>query len=205
MSKKIYLFSLVLLALAFTACSETETVDKYDNWRSRNESFIDSLANVFEAGTDPLLLRIKVEQGNDYIYYKTKTPITVNSVHTEVLGEKPTSTAVVKAFYKGTNILGERFDGFEGADPVDGDSNASQPDNPPVSFDLSGSVIEGWKEAIPHMKVGERWLIYIPWKYCYGSTGNSNTTLIPGYSALIFDIQLLDADSIQKKSEPSKD
>ena len=43
MSKKIYLFSLVLLALAFTACSETETVDKYDNWRSRNESFIDSL------------------------------------------------------------------------------------------------------------------------------------------------------------------
>ena len=52
MSKKIYLFSLVLLALAFTACSETETVDKYDNWRSRNESFIDSLANVFEAGTD---------------------------------------------------------------------------------------------------------------------------------------------------------
>ena len=47
MSKKIYLFSLVLLALAFTACSETETVDKYDNWRSRNESFIDSLANVF--------------------------------------------------------------------------------------------------------------------------------------------------------------
>jgi FKBP-type peptidyl-prolyl cis-trans isomerase FklB len=39
MSKKIYLFSLVLLALAFTACSETETVDKYDNWRSRNESF----------------------------------------------------------------------------------------------------------------------------------------------------------------------
>ena len=122
MSKKIYLFSLVLLALAFTACSETETVDKYDNWRSRNESFIDSLANVFEAGTDPLLLRIKVEQGNDYIYYKTKTPITVNSVHTEVLGEKPTSTAVVKAFYKGTNILGERFDGFEGADPVDGDS-----------------------------------------------------------------------------------
>ena len=44
MSKKIYLFSLVLLALAFTACSETETVDKYDNWRSRNESFIDSVA-----------------------------------------------------------------------------------------------------------------------------------------------------------------
>ena len=79
MSKKIYLFSLVLLALAFTACSETETVDKYDNWRSRNESFIDSLANVFEAGTDPLLLRIKVEQGNDYIYAEFNLQMQQNS------------------------------------------------------------------------------------------------------------------------------
>lgn len=199
MSKKIYLFSLVLMTLAFTACSETETVDKYDNWRSRNEAFIDSLANVFEAGTDPDLLRIKVLQGHDYIYYKTKTPIAVTSITTDVFGKKPTSTAVVTAFYKGTNMLGERFDGFEGTDPVDGNSNASQPDTPPISFDLSSNVIEGWKEAIPHMTVGERWLIYIPWKYAYGSTGNSNTTLIPGYSALIFDIQLLDADSVQEE------
>lgn len=40
MSKKIYLFSLVLLALAFVSCSETEEVGKYDNWRARNEAFI---------------------------------------------------------------------------------------------------------------------------------------------------------------------
>ena len=33
MSKKIYLLSLVLLALAFVSCSETEEVGKYDNWR----------------------------------------------------------------------------------------------------------------------------------------------------------------------------
>ena len=31
MSKKIYLFSLVLLALTFTACSETEEAGRYDN------------------------------------------------------------------------------------------------------------------------------------------------------------------------------
>ena len=46
MSKKIYLFSLVLLALAFTACSETEETGKYDNWQARNEAFIDSIANA---------------------------------------------------------------------------------------------------------------------------------------------------------------
>lgn len=46
MSKKIYLFSLVLLALAFTACSETEETSKFDNWKTRNEAFIDSIANA---------------------------------------------------------------------------------------------------------------------------------------------------------------
>ena len=35
MSKKIYLFSLVLLALAFTACSETEETSRYVNWQAR--------------------------------------------------------------------------------------------------------------------------------------------------------------------------
>ena len=44
MSKKIYLFSLVLLALTFTACSETEETGRYDNWRARSEAFIDSIA-----------------------------------------------------------------------------------------------------------------------------------------------------------------
>ena len=46
MSKKIYLFSLVLLALAFTACSETEETSRYDNRQARSVAFIDSLASV---------------------------------------------------------------------------------------------------------------------------------------------------------------
>ena len=46
MSKKIYLFSLVLLALTFTACSETEEAGRYDNWRARNEAFIDSIVSI---------------------------------------------------------------------------------------------------------------------------------------------------------------
>ena len=44
MSKKIYLFSLVLLALAFTACSETEETGKYDNWQARNEVSVSVIA-----------------------------------------------------------------------------------------------------------------------------------------------------------------
>ena len=49
MSKKIYLFSLVLLALAFVSCSETEEEGKFANWRARNEAFLDSLQQVYDA------------------------------------------------------------------------------------------------------------------------------------------------------------
>lgn len=52
MSKKIYLFSLVLLALTFTACSETEEATNFDNWRARNEAFIDSLQTVYDTAPD---------------------------------------------------------------------------------------------------------------------------------------------------------
>jgi FKBP-type peptidyl-prolyl cis-trans isomerase FklB len=37
------------------------------------------------------------------------------------------------------------------------------------------------------MKIGESWEIYIPWKIAYGSENNG---VIPGYSTLIFYLQL---------------
>ena len=78
MSKKIYLFSLVLLALAFVSCSETEEVGKYDNWRARNEAFIDSLANVYATAADKGGLdrtEMLTAPGN-YIYYKVMPSMT---------------------------------------------------------------------------------------------------------------------------------
>ena len=108
MSKKIYLFSLVLLTLAFVSCSETEEVGKYDNWRARNEAYIDSLANVYATASGRGgLERIEMltARGN-YIYYKEieKAP----AANTD----SPKYTDYVKVYYKGTNILGEYFDGL---------------------------------------------------------------------------------------------
>lgn len=78
MSKKIYLFSLVLLALAFTACSETEETSRYDNWQARSVAFIDSIASVYDspenqtlANDDPEKLhRYKDEVTGQWIYVK---------------------------------------------------------------------------------------------------------------------------------------
>ncbi len=185
MSKKIYLFSLVLLTLAFVSCSETEEVGKYDNWRARNEAYIDSLANVYATASGRGgLERIEMltARGN-YIYYKEieKAP----AANTD----SPKYTDYVKVYYKGTNILGEYFDGnFKGDNPVVNEENPSEGDSPTTIFQVSG-VITGWGEVLQRMEVGDRWKVYIPWEYAYGSSG---TTGILGYSALVFDITLLD-------------
>ena len=172
MSKKIYLFSLVLLALAFVSCSETEEVGKYDNWRARNEAFIDSLANVYAtaSGRGGLERIEMLTAPGNYIYYKEMEPMTDHVVK----AGNPKYTDYVKVYYKGTNIV-------DGKDPSEGDS-------PTTIFQVSG-VITGWGEVLQRMEVGDRWKVYIPWDYAYGSSG---TTGILGYSALVFDITLLD-------------
>ena len=55
MNKKIYLLPLLLLALIFVSCEETKEATKFDNWRARNEGYIDSLKTVFDEKTDPEL------------------------------------------------------------------------------------------------------------------------------------------------------
>lgn len=199
MSKKVYLFSFVLLTLFFVSCSETEEAGRYDNWQTRNEAYIDSLTNVFETAPDKGgLSRIRVQSGtsSDFLYYKVKTAITTDEQNDELAGRQPTSNATVKVYYKGTNILGEYFDGnFSGKDPVAGDPNANVGDSTPALMPLS-SMITGWIEALQVMKIGDRWEIFIPAKYAYGSTDKS--TQIPAYSTLIFDIQLLDSDAVSE-------
>ena len=169
MSKKIYLFSLVLLTLAFVSCSETEEVGKYDNWRARNEAYIDSLANVYAtaSGRGGLERIEMLTAPGNYIYYKVMPSMTDHVVK----AGSPKYTDYVK-----------------GDNPVVNEENPSEGDSPTTIFQVSG-VITGWGEVLQRMEVGDRWKVYIPWEYAYGSSG---TTGILGYSALVFDITLLD-------------
>lgn len=73
MNKKIYLLPLLLLALIFVSCEETKEATKFDNWRARNEGYIDSLKTVFDEKTDPELKAFEPEINPKLrIYYKKK-------------------------------------------------------------------------------------------------------------------------------------
>ena len=207
MRRTFYLLAVALLAVAFAACEETEEVGRYDNWRARNDAFIDSLAQVFEQGTDPALQRFNLfVNSSDYIYYKSKTPVESEAQNTdpEVYGHRPTYGATVRVYYKGVNMLGERFDGFYGDNPnidSDGEVNVNEGETNPVSFSMS-ALVTGWQEALQRMTVGERWEVFIPWEYGYGSRDREDTSgnvTVRAYSTLIFDIQLLDADEVAER------
>ena len=77
--------------------------------------------------------------------------------------------SVVSIHYKGTLINGREFDN-------------SWKRGCPEAFRLN-QVIEGWQLALQEMRVGDRWIIYIPYSLGYGNRASGP---IPAFSTLIF-------------------
>ena len=86
----------------------------------------------------------------------------------------PTVRSIVSVHYRGTLIDGREFDN-------------SYKRNCPEAFRLC-DVIDGWQIALQQMHVGDKWMIYIPSEMGYGSKASGP---IPGFSTLIFEVELL--------------
>lgn len=194
-------FVLPLAALLFASCEEVQEASKYDNWQARNEAYIDSIAGetgkVFVATLEDAdrmepgrLFAIATTSGTtageQYVYCKK---ITANPE-----GRRPLYTETVSAYYYGTLITGDKFDGnFTGYSAVDRQELNAEDKKPtefdaPAEFAVSG-MITGWTAALQLMRTGERWMLYIPYQSAYGTSGSKS---IPGYSALAFDLILDD-------------
>lgn len=94
----------------------------------------------------------------------------------EGTGKSPVVTDNVKCHYEGKFIDGTLFD-------------SSIKRKEPAVFPLNG-VIKGWTEGLQLMKEGGKCRFFIPYDLAYGSTGAGNA--IPPYSALIFDVELIE-------------
>jgi len=90
-------------------------------------------------------------------------------------GGSPTLDDTVVAHYRGTHIDGSEFD-------------ATDPKGEPASFPLRG-VVPGWQEALPLMKTGAKWRIFVPPQLGYGEDGSP--PVIEPNELLIFEIELL--------------
>jgi|SRR5690606_28901994 len=97
-------------------------------------------------------------------------------VITQGTGATPTASSRVKTHYHGTLIDGTVFD-------------SSVDRGTPIDFPVNG-VIAGWTEALQLMPVGSKYRLYIPYQLAYGERGAG--AAIKPYSALIFDVELID-------------
>lgn len=122
------------------------------------------------------------EEGEKFLAENAKKPgitVTASGLQYEVLtegtGKQPKATDTVRCHYEGTLISGKVFD-------------SSYLRNEPCDFGLN-QVISGWTEGVQLMKEGAKYRFYIPYNLAYGERGAGAD--IPPYSALIFDVELL--------------
>ncbi|WP_405078467.1 FKBP-type peptidyl-prolyl cis-trans isomerase [Pectobacterium carotovorum] len=97
-------------------------------------------------------------------------------VLTQGEGSIPARQDRVRVHYTGRLIDGTVFD-------------SSVQRGQPAEFPVSG-VIPGWIEALTLMPVGSKWELYIPHNLAYGERGAGAS--IPPFSALIFEVELLE-------------
>ena len=89
---------------------------------------------------------------------------------------------IVTVHYTGKFLNGDEFDSSRGSFPI--------------QFKLGvGQVIAGWDEGITYMKIGGKATLIIPSELAYGPEGKDR---IPGYSTLVFDVELIDVISSKK-------
>ena len=93
----------------------------------------------------------------------------------EGTGAQPSSSDSITAHYKGALLDGKEFD-------------SSFKRNQPFTARLT-QLIKGWQIAIPLMKEGSHWRLWIPSDLAYGDRGAGAD--IPGGATLMFEVELL--------------
>lgn len=186
-----FLFFYSFILLFFTAaCSKEETeAGEFANWQERNEAYFATLEDSLSQASAQWLkiknysLDQSVEilgPSSDYIYVK------VIDSGTETAS--PAYTDSVRVMYRGRLIPSVTYPaGYVFDSTVNGNFDIATGSTAKM---LVSTLVDGFSTALQHMHRGDRWRVYIPYQLGYGSTGNSGS--VPGYSTLIFDLQLLD-------------
>ena len=176
---------LLTLSLSLYSCGEESgTEDEYADWQTRNDAILAVWAK------DPSLTRIK-----SY----TEDPTTEGDPTYYVYVRKLEETDTVRVAYRGRLIPSASYpNGYVFDQSFIGDFSWK---TSAMTQLRCGSFIEGFTTALMDMRVGDRWLVYIPYQMAYGS---GSSTTYPAYSNMIFEIALFDCWHPGEKRPPIK-
>ncbi|MDR1561850.1 MAG: FKBP-type peptidyl-prolyl cis-trans isomerase [Dysgonamonadaceae bacterium] len=166
MKKYVYFVFTCITAIFLVSCNK----DEVDNaWKDANRKYYEQITQ------NPEYEEVQTVTGPTGVYHKR-----LEGDNVSVEGY-PLQTSNVKVLYSGKYYNGEVFDAGSGKTPTE--------------FNLSGNnTIRGFSFALQQMCVGNHWEIVIPYYLGYGETGlvSNYTTLIPGYTTLVFDVKLVE-------------
>lgn len=173
MKKLLYILPLlVALVATISSCDDDNTWDEYKDWREANDAWLIQQGSVLDENGNAFYTRIVPAWNKGayvYIHYFNDRTLTEGN-----LSPMYTSTVSVK-------YIGRLYDD----QPFDSSYLATD-----SLFNTTlGSVITGWGIALETMRVGDSARVVIPYEQGYGA---SETGSIPPYSALQFDIKLVD-------------
>jgi len=104
-------------------------------------------------------------------------------------GGSPSETDDVKIEYILLNSTGDTMQSSYAMKKMSGSTE-------PVALKLHNGVIPGWTFALPKMKKGGKYKLYVPWELAYGEQGMFNQQTkrydIQPYESLMFVIELVD-------------
>lgn len=147
------------------------------NVQEVNETLQSAMAKIQAEKHGPVL-----EEGKKFLEENAKRDdvnVTESGLQYRVMnagnGKSPSPTDQVTTHYHGKLIDGTVFD-------------SSVNRGTPATFPVNG-VIQGWQEALPMMKEGDKWELFIPYNLAYGENGAGGS--IPPFATLIFEVELI--------------
>lgn len=189
------LISVSALALILAACSGSTRFEG-DLAEQRNCQIPDDEGFITLAGFDPSERnpQTAAEQSAAYLdvvregtcVFETESGLLYRIRRASQDGASPISGEMVTVHYRGLHPNGEAF-------------NDSYALGDPATFD-SSRLIGAWVEALPMMRVGEEWELYVDPSLGYRERGTPGGPIGPN-EALIFTLELLAVPSQESESE----
>ena len=196
----------LLAAAALASCEETEqTNTEYADWCNRNNAyFAERMAEARAA-----VAQAKAAYGDDWEAHcdwrafrsaaKATDPAApaavTDSICCKVIDRGtgtgfPFSTDSARVNYVGRLMPSASYVNgyvFDHSGLYATDDYVFHPDLSTPARLLVSSTVDGFATAVQHMRIGDRWKVFIPWQLGYGEVAKD---VIPAYSTLVFDLQL---------------
>lgn len=190
MKKVFYILPILATLFVLSSCQENDEVGEYDNWQSRNQHYVDSIAALANAGTNGWSKIVafnlvdsvasRSHNNNYYIYVQklengtgTRNPEYNDSIRVHYLGRLIPSTTYPQGY-----VFGKTYSTYTFNEATD----------VPTVMGVNGNAT-GFATAVMHMVEGDNWRVVVPYYLGYG-TEDYTTAAIPAYSTLIFDVKL---------------